>query len=134
MIAALLAGCQAMPSSRREVLQGAAFASVLGVLQPQMSAAAEDQAGSLVPLTVDQTAALQKAMSSRVTKVKAPVLLRQVFHDSGTFSVADGSGGPNASLQYELDRPENQGLKRGWSAVREVITDPMPCQAPPATF
>ena len=97
---------------------------MVGVLQPQLSARADLRAGSLIPITVDQSAALQKAMSSRVTKVKAPVLLRQVFHDSGTYSAADGSGGPNASLQFELERPENQGLKRGWSAVKEVRSVP----------
>lgn len=32
----------------------------------------------------------------------------------------DGSGGLNASIQFELSRPESTGLKRGWSTVRDV--------------
>lgn len=94
--------------------------SVMGSMNPLLSARASDSAATLAPLTVDQSAALQKAMSSRVTKAKAPVLLRQVFHDSGTFDIADGSGGPNASLQFELERPENRGLKRAWTTVQDV--------------
>lgn len=116
----LFAGCSALPSSRREILQGTALASVAGPLSQLFPAHAGETPGNLVPLTGDQTAALRKAMAPRVTKVKAPVLLRQVFHDSGTYNIADSSGGPNASVQFELDRPENRGLKRGWSTVEEV--------------
>ena len=32
----------------------------------------------------------------------------------GSYSAAAGNGGVNASIQYELDRPDNFGLKRGW--------------------
>lgn len=31
----------------------------------------------------------------------------------GSYSAAAGNGGVNASIQYELDRPDNFGLKRG---------------------
>lgn len=43
--------------------------------------------------------------------VQAPVLLRLVFHDAGTYAAATGDGGANGSLLFELDRPENRGLK-----------------------
>ncbi len=43
--------------------------------------------------------------------MQAPVLLRLVFHDAGTFAAASGDGGANGSLRFELDRPENRGLK-----------------------
>ncbi len=46
--------------------------------------------------------------------VQAPVLLRLAFHDAATHRVSQGDGGANASIQYEFERPENTGLKRGW--------------------
>jgi L-ascorbate peroxidase len=54
---------------------------------------------------------------------KAPAVLRLVFHDSGTFRAAgDGpSGGMNASVRYELTRPESFGLKRGLNPVSAVF-------------
>lgn len=45
---------------------------------------------------------------------QAPVLLRLAFHDAATHRVSRGDGGANASIQFEFDRPENTGLKRGW--------------------
>lgn len=45
---------------------------------------------------------------------QAPVIVRLVFHDAGSYSAAAGDGGLNASIQFELDRPDNFGLKRGW--------------------
>lgn len=44
-------------------------------------------------------------------------MLRLVFHDAGSYSDAAGDGGVNASIQYELDRPDNFGLKRGWNVI-----------------
>lgn len=41
--------------------------------------------------------------------VQAPVLLRLAFHDAGTYSAAEANGGPNGSIRFELQRPENQG-------------------------
>eukprot|EP01024_Parvocaulis_polyphysoides_P041614 TRINITY_DN38187_c0_g1_i1.p1 TRINITY_DN38187_c0_g1~~TRINITY_DN38187_c0_g1_i1.p1 ORF type:complete len:274 (-),score=33.66 TRINITY_DN38187_c0_g1_i1:145-966(-) len=55
-----------------------------------------------------------------VGKGKYPLMLRLAFHDAGTYSAMDNTGGPNASIQYELDRPENKGLKRGWKLIGEV--------------
>lgn len=48
------------------------------------------------------------------------MLLRLAYHDAGTFSTQDGRGGSNASIQFELDRPENTGLKRGWNVIQQV--------------
>jgi hypothetical protein len=47
-------------------------------------------------------------------------MLRLAYHDAGTFSKKAGDGGLNASIQFELDRPENFGLKRGWRLVEQV--------------
>ncbi|KAK9865588.1 hypothetical protein WJX84_009924 [Apatococcus fuscideae] len=59
------------------------------------------------------------AFKAVAEKGKGPVLLRLAFHDAATFSKAGGGdGGANASIQFELDRPENAGLKRGWRVVQ----------------
>eukprot|EP00882_Tetradesmus_deserticola_P014893 GHRQ01015848.1.p4 GENE.GHRQ01015848.1~~GHRQ01015848.1.p4 ORF type:complete len:105 (-),score=29.22 GHRQ01015848.1:699-1013(-) len=54
------------------------------------------------------------------TRAQAPVVLRLAYHDAATFSAAAGDGGPNASIQFELERPENTGLKRGWKLIEQV--------------
>lgn len=41
-------------------------------------------------------------------------MLRLVFHDAGSYSAAARDGGVNGSIQFELERPDNFGLKRGW--------------------
>ena len=48
---------------------------------------------------------------------QAPVMLRLVFHDAATFDAAANDGGADASVQFELDRAENFGLKRGWRVI-----------------
>lgn len=48
------------------------------------------------------------------------MLLRLAYHDAATHSMTDGTGGANASIQFELDRPENFGLKRGWNVIEQV--------------
>ena len=53
--------------------------------------------------------------------MQAPVLLRLAFHDSGTFSQATQSGGANASVRFELKRPENTGLNRGWKVIDQTM-------------
>lgn len=47
-------------------------------------------------------------------RLQAPVMLRLVFHDAGSYSAAARDGGVNGSIQFELERPDNFGLKRGW--------------------
>jgi hypothetical protein len=46
--------------------------------------------------------------------MQAPVMLRLVFHDAATYDKHAGDGGADASVGFELDRPENKGLKRGY--------------------
>ena len=45
-----------------------------------------------------------------------------MFHDAGTHRIAEGNGGANGSIRYELDRPENYGLNRGWRVINDVMT------------
>ncbi|KAJ6697839.1 THYLAKOID LUMENAL 29 KDA PROTEIN CHLOROPLASTIC-RELATED [Salix purpurea] len=47
-----------------------------------------------------------------LSKGKAAGVLRLVFHDAGTFEMDGNSGGMNGSIVYELERPENSGLKK----------------------
>jgi hypothetical protein len=46
--------------------------------------------------------------------LQAPTCLRLVFHDFGPYRPGSPSGGANASIQFELERPENFGLNKGW--------------------
>ncbi|PPS17927.1 hypothetical protein GOBAR_AA02646 [Gossypium barbadense] len=52
-----------------------------------------------------------------VTKGKAAGVLRLVFHDAGTYEMDENSGGMNGSIVYELERPENAGLKKSLKAL-----------------
>ena len=53
--------------------------------------------------------------------MQCPVVVRLVFHDSGTYNIAAGIGGANASIQHELESPENFCLKRGWKVVEQAM-------------
>ncbi|XP_074287116.1 putative L-ascorbate peroxidase 6 [Silene latifolia] len=55
-----------------------------------------------------------------LTKGKAAGLLRLVFHDAGTFERNDNSGGMNGSITYELERPENKGLKKSLKILEKA--------------
>ena len=78
------------------------------------------EGGALRTLSSGERAAVDAVLGSIITKGKAPSALRLVFHDAGTYSTRDGSGGANASVQFELARKENAGLKRPWGFVVEV--------------
>jgi L-ascorbate peroxidase len=71
-------------------------------------------------LAPPELAALRRALAAAAPKPKAPVLLRLVFHDAGTFDAGAGDGGANASVRLELERPENGGLKRGWRVIEAL--------------
>ncbi|KAG6770742.1 hypothetical protein POTOM_026433 [Populus tomentosa] len=57
-----------------------------------------------------------------VSKGKAAGVLRLVFHDAGTFEMDGNSGGMNGSIVYELERPENAGLKKSLKACTQFST------------
>lgn len=65
-----------------------------------------------VPLLQCLSLELQKLPAALHACMQAPVLLRLVFHDAGTFLQSAGNGGANASIRFELKRPENTGLNR----------------------
>ncbi|XP_022754129.1 putative L-ascorbate peroxidase 6, partial [Durio zibethinus] len=53
-----------------------------------------------------------KEEKSIVTKGKAAGVLRLAFHEAGTLEMEENSGSMNGSVIYELERPENTGLKK----------------------
>lgn len=63
---------------------------------------------------------LQEEIRKVLTKGKAAGVLRLVFHDAGTYETNENSGGMNGSILYELDRPENKGLKKSLKIILEA--------------
>ncbi|KAK9279491.1 hypothetical protein L1049_013170 [Liquidambar formosana] len=63
---------------------------------------------------------IKDEVSKVLSKGKAAGVLRLAFHDAGTFEMDDNSGGMNGSLVYELDRPENAGLKKSLKILEKV--------------
>ncbi|CAO2816953.1 unnamed protein product [Amaranthus hypochondriacus] len=55
-----------------------------------------------------------------LSKGKAAGVLRLVFHDAGTFELSENSGGMNGSITYELERPENKGLKKSLKVIAKA--------------
>ncbi|MED6139423.1 putative L-ascorbate peroxidase 6 [Stylosanthes scabra] len=55
-----------------------------------------------------------------LSKGKAAGVLRLVFHDAGTFDLDDKTGGMNGSIVYELERPENSGLKKSIKVLQKA--------------
>ncbi|ESQ53944.1 hypothetical protein EUTSA_v10025686mg [Eutrema salsugineum] len=63
---------------------------------------------------------MQNEIKKVVTKGKAAGVLRLVFHDAGTFELDDNTGGINGSIAYELERPENTGLKKSLKVLAKA--------------
>lgn len=72
-------------------------------------------------LTEEEKEQLNRTFATTLPKAKAPVMLRLAFHDAGTYDRSSFSGGANASIRFELDRPENAGLKRGWNVIEATM-------------
>ncbi|KAG2430144.1 hypothetical protein HXX76_010243 [Chlamydomonas incerta] len=112
--------------SRRALLKlGAAvpaLAAALGAAAPPALLLAPLPAAAAGPTLPSPAvaAAVGKALAKNIPKTKTAVALRLAFHDAATFSAAAKDGGLNGSIQYELDRPENFGLKRGWRIIEQV--------------
>jgi L-ascorbate peroxidase len=111
---------------RSTLLRRVAPAAVLlSLLLPRVAtpaARAQEDTTSSFPRTLqpEELTALRRALAAAAPKAKAPVLLRLVFHDAGTFDASAKDGGANASVRLELDRPENGGLKRGWRVIEAI--------------
>ncbi|KAL4282779.1 hypothetical protein GQ457_16G000730 [Hibiscus cannabinus] len=63
---------------------------------------------------------IKEEISKVLTKAKAAGVLRLVFHDAGTFEMNENLGGMNGSIVYELERPENAGLKKSVKVLEKA--------------
>jgi L-ascorbate peroxidase len=117
--AALTAASHNSQPSRRQLLTTLLSGPVVLQLlkQPPPALASSINNTSLRPLTGAERDAIEAAFKSTMAKAKAPVMLRLVFHDAGTYLAAEKNGGVNGSIRFELDRPENFGLKRGYNVI-----------------
>ncbi|CAF2031382.1 hypothetical protein Bca4012_080779 [Brassica carinata] len=97
-------------SSRRNMVVMLSTVQLLSHLLPP-----DGKAADMYPLMKDEIRRV-------VTKGKAAGVLRLVFHDAGTFELDDNTGGINGSIVYELERPENGGLKRSLKALNPSIS------------
>ena len=107
-----------LPSRRSAILQAALASSASFNLRSGWARGVPLGSDLREPTRAERSA-LAKALAP-IDKSKAPVLVRLVFHDAGTYDRATGLGGPNGSIQYELDRPESFGLKRGMKVINDV--------------
>ncbi|XP_017231258.1 putative L-ascorbate peroxidase 6 [Daucus carota subsp. sativus] len=71
----------------------------------------------------DEFQLIQGEVRKVLTKSKAPGVLRLVFHDAGTFEMDTKLGGMNGSIVYELDRPENGGLKKSLKILQKAKSE-----------
>ena len=91
----------------------------LSFIKPSL--AATQSSSSLRHLSKNELeAAILPAMKECIPPIKAPLMLRLVFHDAATYRTKTADGGINGSIQYELERPENFGLKRGINVIRQL--------------
>ncbi|TMW98564.1 hypothetical protein EJD97_003865 [Solanum chilense] len=67
---------------------------------------------SVGAIAADESFQVREEIRKVLSKGKAAGVLRLVFHDAGTFEIDEKTGGMNGSIVYELDRPENKGLKK----------------------
>lgn len=67
---------------------------------------------SVAAIAADESFWLREEIRKVLSKGKAAGVLRLVFHDAGTFEIDEKIGGMNGSIVFELDRPENKGLKK----------------------
>ncbi|EOA18535.1 hypothetical protein CARUB_v10007089mg [Capsella rubella] len=95
-------------SSRRKMVVMLSTVQLLSHLVPPYGKAAD-----IYPV-------MQNEIRKVVTKGKAAGVLRLVFHDAGTFELEDNSGGINGSIAYELERPENTGLKKSLKVLAKA--------------
>ena len=106
--------------SRRAVISAPLLLSALVSFPFSFPPVASSAAG-LRKLSQAEISQVLSILGDTVPQSKAPLMLRLVFHDGATYRVGDGTGGVNGSVQYELERPENFGLKRGTNVIKQLI-------------
>ncbi|CAL0327202.1 unnamed protein product [Lupinus luteus] len=76
-----------------------------------------------MPLDTKEYVLIKQEVMKVLSKAKAAGVLRLVFHDAGTFQLDDNTGGMNGSIIYELERPENAGLKKSVKVLQKAKTE-----------
>ncbi|KAL8109921.1 putative L-ascorbate peroxidase 6 [Apium graveolens] len=97
-----------------------ALTSALSLLLPPLQTSIPALAATA---DVDEFQLIQGEVKKVLTKAKAPGVLRLVFHDAGTYEADTGLGGMNGSIVYELDRPENGGLKKSLKILQKAKSE-----------
>ena len=108
---------------RQHLVQTLTTTGLLSVLSciPLPSAAVATQSTVLRYISKDELEnRILPALKECIPPIKAPLMLRLVFHDAATYRMKSSDGGVNGSIQYELERPENFGLKRGVNVIRQL--------------
>ncbi|XP_057434468.1 putative L-ascorbate peroxidase 6 isoform X3 [Lotus japonicus] len=106
----------AVSSSRRGFIRIA----TLPCLLPLTQIIGVQQANAIQPDTKEYLL-IKEEVRKVLSKGKAAGVLRLVFHDAGTFETAEKTGGMNGSVLYELERPENAGLKKSIKKAKTQI-------------
>ncbi|CAN4076404.1 unnamed protein product [Withania somnifera] len=75
---------------------------------------------SVGTIAADESFRLREEIRKVLSKGKAAGVLRLVFHDAGTFEIDENIGGMNGSIVFELDRPENKGLKKSLKILEKA--------------
>lgn len=110
-------------ASRREILSLSMVGSLMLSIFPDVSYASIEGPKSLRALRPEEIDEVLSAMKECVPPIKAPLMLRLIFHDAATYRQGlSGSeqGGVNGSIRFETERPENFGLKRGVNVIRQL--------------
>ncbi|CAK8568623.1 unnamed protein product [Lathyrus sativus] len=106
-------------SSRRGVICSIAM---LPCLLPLTHIFGSLRANAMPPPGGDEYVRIKQELRKVLSKGKAAGVLRLVFHDAGTFEIDDNTGGMNGSIVYELERPENAGLKKSVKVLQKAKT------------
>lgn len=111
-------------ASRREILSlGVAGVLMMQIQRADASVQPQGEGNILRTLRQDEIDEILVAMKECIPPIKAPLMLRLVFHDAATYRQGlqgNDTGGVNGSIQFETERPENFGLKRGVNVIRQL--------------
>ncbi|XWS70433.1 hypothetical protein CRYUN_Cryun03dG0047800 [Craigia yunnanensis] len=99
--------------------RGLAFSATLPFLLP-LHGFVDSVGAKAVESGQSEYLRIKEEISKVITKGKAAGVLRLVFHDAGTFEMDENSGGMNGSIIYELERPENTGLKKSLKVLEKA--------------
>ncbi|KAL5786056.1 hypothetical protein ACOSQ2_008448 [Xanthoceras sorbifolium] len=100
--------------------KGLFFTATLPFLLPLHELVEEFGANAAESGTSEYDLVIREEAAKVVSKGKAAGVLRLAFHDAGTFEMDNNSGGMNGSIVYELERPENAGLKKSLKILEKA--------------